>query len=463
MLQVTLDDGTTEEYEDQPFTDGGQGSLHLSRDKKHVVKLYHNGDRRRLPVLQKIMGNFNITRHDPSASSLFAWINGIVRSPKLGVRMRNVNYDLPHRELKWWLSPKTTRRISEELRGNWFDRTCVASEMARIAWKLHGSGLCHSDFSGNNFLVNVAHRRIVLIDLDNLVVPDVLPPAMMGTAEYMAPEIVIASMHNQTDVRPSIQTDLHSLAVLIYQLLLMRHPLRGPKVYDPENPERDDQLAFGARALYTEDPIDRSNRPKDPFRGAWLLGEEVESLMRRAFTEGLRNPSKRPLAAMWRDALSRMADQHVPCPNPACEGKAFILLRDHPAVCPWCNTRLSYPKQIPVLRLYYGVGQTGHFQQDKGRIVGWQSRTLHRWHVQSNFSEHEAMHSEDRAPLVEFQYDGRRGWVLHNLALEGLRLAEASRVQRVPPGAALPLREGQKWLLGSGNTARLALVTMQST
>ncbi|MCS6872698.1 MAG: hypothetical protein RML95_09475 [Anaerolineae bacterium] len=461
-MRILLDDGTTEEYEDEPFSEGGQGRLYLSRDKKHVIKLYHQENRARLPALQKIMGELNVTRHDPSAASLFAWINGIVRRPSLGVRMLNVNRELPHRDLTWWFSPKTVKRLPEDMRGNWFDRTCVASEMARIAWKLHGVGLCHSDFSGANFLVNVARHRAVLIDLDNLVVPDVLPPAMLGTAEYMAPEIVAAYMRGQTDIRPSIQTDLHSLAVLIYQLLLMRHPLRGPKVHDPENAERDDQLAFGERALYTEDPNDRSNRPKDPFRGAWLLGEEVESLMRRAFTDGLRDPSRRPVAAMWRDALSRMADQHVPCVNPECEGKAFILLRDHPAVCPWCNTRITYPKQIPVLRLYSSVGQAGHFQQDKGRIVGWQSRTLHRWHAQSNFSEHEATRPEDRAPLVELQYDKRHGWVLYNIALDDLRVADVSLVRKVPLGTALPLREGQKWLLGAGNAARLALVTMQS-
>ncbi|MCE7948836.1 MAG: hypothetical protein DYG88_15550 [Chloroflexi bacterium CFX4] len=461
-MRIALDDGTTEDYEDNPFAEGGQGRLYRSRDERHVIKLYHQEDRARLPALQKIMGDLNVTRHDPSTVALFAWINGIVRRPSLGVRMLNINRDMPHKDLTWWFTPKALARVPEDMRGNWFDRTCIASEMARIAWKLHGVGLCHSDFSGGNFMANVARHRAVLIDLDGLVVPDVLPPSMIGTAEYMAPEIVTAHMYKQRDIRPSIQSDLHSLAVLIYQLLLMRHPLRGPKVHDPDNPERDDQLAFGEKALYTEDPTDRSNRPKDPFRGAWLLGEEVESLMRRTFTVGLHDPSKRPVAAMWRDALLRMADQHVPCFNPQCSGKAFILLRDHPAVCPWCNTRISYPKQIPVLRLYSGVGQTGHFQQDKGRIVGWQSRSLHRWHVQSNFSEHEANRAEDRAPLVEFQYDQRHGWLLHNLALEQLRVADTGSVQPIGLGAALPLREGQKWLLGTGNTARLALVTMQS-
>ncbi|RMF48707.1 MAG: hypothetical protein D6749_14960 [Chloroflexota bacterium] len=460
-MRVILEDGTTEEYADEPFAEGGQGKLYFSLDKRHVIKLYGERDRARLLALQKIIGEFNITRQDPSAAPLFAWINGIVRQPSLGVRMDNVNCEVPHKDLTWWFSANALKRLPEDMRGNWFDRTYIAREMARIAWKLHGNGLCHSDFSGNNFLANVARRRVVLIDLDSLVVPDVLPPTIIGTADYMAPEIVSALMRGQRDIRPSIQTDLHSLAVLIYQLLLMRHPLRGPKCHDPD-PERDEQLALGERALYIEDPNDRSNRPTVPFLGARLLGEEVEGLMRRAFTDGLRDPSRRPVAAAWHDALSRMADQQLPCTNPDCKGKTFILLRDHPAICPWCNTRIGYPRYIPVLRLYASSGRMGYFQQDKWRIVVWQGRTLHSWHAQSNIAEHEATRPEERAPLAEFRYDGYRGWLLHNLALDGLRVAEGNRMRRVSIGASELLREGQKWLLGADSAARMALVSFQS-
>ena len=41
-MLITLKDGTTEQYVDEPFATGGQGILHLSRDKRWVVKLYHD-------------------------------------------------------------------------------------------------------------------------------------------------------------------------------------------------------------------------------------------------------------------------------------------------------------------------------------------------------------------------------------------------------------------------------------
>lgn len=367
-----------------------------------------------------------------------------------------------HKPLTWWVGARSFKRLSESIRGNWLDRTRVASNMARIAWKLHGSGLCHSDFSGDNFLANVSRQHIVLIDLDSLVVPGVLPPEMLGTGDYMAPEIVVSRTrhdHGSNSVRPSIYTDMHSLAVLIYQLLVMRHPLKGPKQHDTDS-ERDDLLALGERALYIEDPEDRSNRPTGEFHGAWLLGDEVEALMRRAFTTGLRIPTQRPLAAEWGDALVRMADQIIPCSNEACTGKAFVLLRDRPAVCPWCGTKVPRPRRVPVLKLYYGVGQPGHYQADKGRIVGWQGRTLHNWHVQTDMLERAAVKQEERNALAEIQYK-QNTWIMTNMGIQGLRSAMNGTVRRIEVGQTIHLEHGQQLLLGGGHSARLALVSMQ--
>jgi DNA-binding helix-hairpin-helix protein with protein kinase domain len=464
---ITLQDGTSEQYEDEPFASGGQGELYFSKDKQSVAKLYHTNaptwnrkveDERRV-VLRKIIDEFNVTKGDPAARELFAWPNAIVKSPRLGVRMQNINARIEHKPLSWWVGTRAFKRLSGDIRGNWLDRTRVASNMSRIAWKLHGSGLCHSDFSSDNFLVNVNRQHVVLIDLDSLVVPGVLPPEIIGTGDYMAPEIVIGHAKRDGSIRPSIYTDLHSLAVLIYQLLLMRHPLKGPKQHSPDA-ETDDNLALGEKALYIEDAEDRSNRPDDPFNGAWLLGDEVEALMRRAFTVGLRSPQSRPLAAEWGDALVRMADQIIPCSNEACAGKAFVLLKDRPAVCPWCETKVPRPAKVPVLRLYAGVGQAGHYQPDKGRIVGWQARTLHRWHVQTGVSERSAS-KEERAPVAEIQYKGGQ-WLIANTDLDGLRVASNGTVRKVERGQTAPLEHGQHLLLGAGSSARLALVAMQA-
>lgn len=468
MMLVTFFDGSTEIYDDEPFTSGGQGNLHMSRDQRSVIKLYHNDDRSKVDNLKQIIEKFNVTRSapgdssirrpDPGLKDLFAWPNAIVDRPRLGVRMRNVNYELSHKPLSWWITgQRSFSRVPEEMKGNWLDRTRVASSMAYIAWKLHGSGLCHSDFSDNNFLVNVAKHKVVLIDLDALVIPEVLPPVMLGTGDYMAPEIVGDKLGS---VRPTIGTDLHSLAVLIYQLLLNRHPLKGPR-HHSDDAEQDDIMALGEKALYIEDPDDTSNRPQGDFWGAWLLGEEVEAMMRKTFTVGLRNPNSRPRATEWDQALLHMFDQIIPCANRNCSGKFFVLLKNRPSVCPWCQTPVTFPQIVPTFQFYDGGGQNGHFHQVKGRIVGWQGRTLHRWHTQTGFAERSAFTDDDRRALAEVSFSRNNDWLLANLGIADLRVADREGTRRISVGQAVPLRDGQRWLLGKGGAARLAVVNFQ--
>ncbi|MCC7210043.1 MAG: hypothetical protein IT323_22255 [Anaerolineae bacterium] len=475
-MRVIYTDNRTEDYEDLPFNSGAQGELYLSKDKQHVVKLYTSAlAQRRQEALRKIINEYNITMRtdpetglrvvDPLIADMFAWPDIIVSKPRPGIRMRNVNVAGEHKPLSWWIGARTLKYVPEHMRGNWLDRTRVASQMARIAWKLHGSGLCHSDFSGDNFLAHVARHKVVLIDLDNLVVPDVIQPEILGTGDFMAPEIVIANDRNDSRAlpRPSIHTDLHSLAVLIYQLLLNRHPLRGPKTHDADA-QRDDVLALGERALYIEDPDDHSNRPQGDFVGAWALGEEVETLMRLSFTIGLRKPELRPLAATWLDALLRMADQIVPCTNKDCSHKAFVLLANRPARCPWCGTPIRFPKEVPILRLYSTFGQKGHFQPDRAHIVGWQRRPILRWHVFADVSESGLLNAgvHDRETLAEIVYDQRVGWQMLNVNLPALRVAGDGSVRRVGLGETAPLHHGQHWLLDNAPSARAALVTMQT-
>jgi DNA-binding helix-hairpin-helix protein with protein kinase domain len=467
-LQVTFTDGTTELYIEEPFAQGAQARLHSSLDGRSVVKLYLAPDPGRQAALRKIIDEYNVTlvkdeatgvrQPDPQIKGLFAWPNAIVQKPGLGVRMERIGGAVNYKPLEWWLGSKSFRGVPEDMRGHWLNRTRVASSMARIAWKLHGSGLCHSDFSGDNFLTNVSRHLVVLIDLDNLVIPDIITPVILGTGEYMAPEIVTASARNDGSARPSIYTDLHALAVLIYKFLLMRHPLRGPKHHDSES-ERDEFMAMGPGALYIEDPDDTSNRPAREFVGAWALGEEVEALMRNAFTVGLKNPGKRSSAATWMEALLRIWDQAIPCSNPHCVGKYFVLLRDRPAVCPWCKTPVSFPKYVPVLRLYSMAGQKGHFLAEKGRIVGWQDRAIHLWHTQVGVSEPHVIREEERRPMAIIEY--RRQWLLTNMGLPDLRVAGNGVVQQVAIGRSAPLADGQQWRFGDDETARLAVVNMQ--
>jgi hypothetical protein len=227
-----------------------------------------------------------------------------------------------------------------EDRGTLFGRVLSMAKVARAVARLHGMGLCHSDLSGNNVFADTTNGRAYVIDCDGLVVPnlDLARPVVVGTPGWMAPELVTGQ-----ETMPSPYTERHSLAVIVYQTLLMRHPLFGPSVHDPNDPNRDEELQLGEQALFIESPRDVSNRPKNLAYPYTVYGAGMSRLFERAFVDGLRDPRARPMPHEWARELTRLFDVLVPCENKNCEFKAFPLpetARGRLKVrCPWCATR----------------------------------------------------------------------------------------------------------------------------
>jgi serine/threonine protein kinase len=119
--------------------------------------------------------------------------------------------------------------------GDWKRSLRMALRVARALRRIHAAGLVHGDLSYRNVILDPSGGDACLIDLDGLVVPGEYPPEVIGTPDFIAPEIV-ASRHLPRDhperQLPDWHADLHALAVLIYLLLLLRHPLRGDKIHD---------------------------------------------------------------------------------------------------------------------------------------------------------------------------------------------------------------------------------------
>lgn len=140
---------------------------------------------------------------------------------------------------------------------------------------MHAAGLCHSDLSYKNVLVDPELGHACIIDVDGLVVPKI-SSRRRGHPDFIAPEVVKTSHLQKEDsnrILPSIATDRHALAVLIYMYLFFRHPLRGGKIHDMTNELQDEALAMGERALFIEHPSDKSNAVKlnqvSPFSLPW--------------------------------------------------------------------------------------------------------------------------------------------------------------------------------------------------
>jgi len=266
------------------------------------------------------------------------------------------------KEGKWFAAP-TNRltRLDPRERGDWRMYLKLCLMIARATRRMHAAGLAHSDLSYKNVLISPSSGHVCMIDVDGLVVPGKYPPDVVGTPDFIAPE-VIATIHldkeDTTRVLPSRLTDRHALAVLIYQYLLLRHPLRGSKIHDMSDPANDETLSMGEKALFIEHPTDKSNKT-DPSAAKesdkfWLdidklpytiTGPYLSGLFKKAFIEGLHNPSKRPTADEWESALIKTVDLVQPCENKDCAGQWYTFDNNNKPICPFCDT--PYNGKLP--------------------------------------------------------------------------------------------------------------------
>lgn len=471
MMPVVTSDRRTIACATEPFSYGSEGRLYFTADHQYVVKLYNRPEAWREASLHTIIRKRAAVmgHHVEYWSRYFCWPEALVMRPSLGMYMPRARPGL--RPLAQFLSPRFRKRLAAEVGpgvlGSWIGHVGIMIKLARTVNRLHNNGLCHSDLSTNNLLVNPATGDATLIDCDGLVETgsNILLPTVLGTPDYMAPELVIGMMARGLEPpQPTVATDRHALAVLIYQSLLFHHPLRGSKFHSPD-PDEDERLMLGKGALYIEHPTDHSNRPKTPFMRASILGKQMQDLFARAFIEGVRHPEQRPLAAEWEGALVRLYDQTLPCSNPACEAKSFVYVEGGSTRCPWCHTEAKGPRQIPILSFCKPDGRINSTTYPVDfRLVGWPKRTLHTWHVELGKLPGPGV---EAAPLAAFQWEpdprarAREVWSLVNLAIPQMADATGATPVPVPVGRAVELRPGTRLVFGGGDRARVVEVHMQ--
>lgn len=210
---------------------------------------------------------------------------------------------------------------------------------------LHLSGLCYRDVSLANVFFEPATASVRICDVDNVGVDDG-SSEVLGTPLFMAPEIV---RDTNFATFPSRSTDLHSLAVLLFFLLFMEHPLIGRKVDHGMWDERHAVTHFGREPVFVLAADDESNRPVgEHVQRYWSLYPQfLRDRMLQAFGEGLTDPAARVTEGEWLRTLSELRDCMGSCPR--CGATVFHDLdRRGPSVCHACGVALPPPLVVSV-------------------------------------------------------------------------------------------------------------------
>lgn len=209
---------------------------------------------------------------------------------------------------------------------------------------LHLAGFCYRDISSGNLLFNPTDGSILICDNDNIGVDGSVDTQVLGTIEYMAPEIVLGKGLPCTD------TDLHSLAVLFFQLWMWHHPMHGKMEYDIRSwdlPAK--KRIYGKEPIFIFDPSDKRNAPPDDpdyhtVKKRWeICPPSLRTLFIRTFTEGLRNPKKRVTEGEWAKTFLQFSENTVNCLK--CNAENFWDEKEPNRVCWHCSSPLpNYPK-----------------------------------------------------------------------------------------------------------------------
>ena len=473
-ISVQSTDGRTLQLRTTPLASGAEKMAFLTQDGRDVVAFYFGTLRdraERVQRLQRIVSSYDPTRGAGADywRNAFCWPTGIVdgaRSvpadfarahslslPPLGVVMpvyRSAFFmhdrfgNRVEKEVRWFTGRKAGALVPDAEKGSLLTRLQVCMRLARAVRRLHFAGLAHSDLSNRNVLVDLRGGDACVIDIDALVVPGLAPPTVLGTPGYMAPEVVAGK------ALPSIETDRHALAVLFYELLLQRHPLRGRLVHSTRSAEEDEQLSMGAKALFIEHRTDRRNPPDARLAvSVDALGPHLAPLMRRAFEEALHAPARRPDAVEWEEALYRTLERIMPTPS----GRGWIVVPDAGPVLDQTSGEVVH-RAVPML--HSGRGSGAQWRSDGIATAIFHHRTLHQWHFDADVRPREAV-SREALAYASF-HDGQ--WWLVNLTGRAWHTGDGRCIARNAPVQlvdGLELRVDAPADGGAGRTWRLAM------
>ena len=491
-IRISALDGSPVEFVDEIIGSGGMKDVYFSPDKSYVVAFFRdkqdfNAKDRLLSITGVMRDRIFNQQGGDYWQKLFCWPTKIIEyKGKLGLvapvyqkhfffQYGSKNNDFlgikgKEKEGKWFASASNqTRFLDNKERGNWLSYLRICILISRAVRRMHAAGLAHSDLSYKNVLIDPAGGNACIIDIDGLVVPGKYPPDVVGTPDFIAPEVMATgnlSKDNPARKLPNIMTDRHALAVLIYMYLLYRHPLRGGKVHDID-PQKDEELSMGSKALFIEHPTDAANRPKlaqvKPSQLPWadvtkipytVTGPYLKALFDKAFITGLHDPAQRPTADDWEHALIKTIDLTQPCQNPNCDQKWYVFDNSTSPKCPFCGT--PFKGQLPVLDLY-SSRSGGKFTPDNHRLMVYNNQYLYPWHVNRTIFPNERLQDSQKKPVGYFVFHHGK-WVLVNQGMKHLKDVGADK--EIAIGTMVELTNGQQLLLSKEDGGRLVLVQM---
>ena len=231
-------------------------------------------------------------------------------------------------------------------------------ELADSFYHLHAeTGASFPGFGVGSLAVDPGTGHIAIGGVPDDIVLGGREARVLGVWGFQAPEVV------RGESGPSRATDLWALAVMLFYLFMLDHPLDGALEADVRiMDEVAERRLYGDHPVFVFDPVDTSNYPVSDREAGYqvnaiarwaILPTETRQLFVRAFTDGIRDPvNGRVQENEWRQAMVGLRDGWFMC---GCGAENFhdeLALQastDHrPRVCWRCGGTPSLPPRLHI-------------------------------------------------------------------------------------------------------------------
>lgn len=214
---------------------------------------------------------------------------------------------------------------------------------------LHTAGAKYQDISFGNLFFDPDNGDVLICDNDNVSYDNSKPGGVLGTPGFMAPEIV------RGEKRPSRDTDRYSLAVLLFYLFMVNHPLEGKQEASIKCMDMAARIRlYGTNPIFIFDPKNKTNRPvpgiHDNANIYWpIYPEKLRELFTKSFTVGLTTPSKRVTEPEWMNLFANMMSGMMRC---SCGAAVFydesLQAKGVAHICWNCQGRVQVQKRLVI-------------------------------------------------------------------------------------------------------------------
>lgn len=402
---------------------GGQGEVYdVEHNGKHLaLKWYykHTATRAQKSILDNL-----IAKGSPDKS--FLWPEDLIFTG-FG---ESFGYIMP-------LRPKNYKSIVDMMKRraepSFYALCRAAYQLTKGYQKLHAMGYSYRDISFGNVFFDPDSGDVLICDNDNVSVNGNEDSSVYGTPRFMAPEIVVGK------AKPSRNTDLYSLAVLLFYMFMLNHPLEGKMEAEIKCMD-----VYAMNKLYGTDPVfifDPDNKSNRPVRGYqdnaliyWDLYPEIlKNLFVQAFTVGIQSPNRRVTENKWLEILANLMTGIV--------------------ICPHCGAEVFYDEKkesMGAAHICWGCQQTvvipAKLKNEKSTILLTAETKIYAHHISENYDMETIVGSVVQNPK--------------NPDLWGIRNeTECNWVYIKADGTQIPLAPGKSAAIASGAKIHFGQIT----